>query len=125
MPRNLRCALLIALGFLSTASLGQTVGGPCPTSNSTNQPIAASSDLICLVPQVYGPGGLVGADNNGPLGSTNVSSSAFEHAVHFQASSLASFSPLTAEIGTQISQIPIISPASGFIFSFNPSLCVV
>ena len=125
MPRNLRCALLIGLALLATESLGQTLGGPCPTSNSTNQLIAASSDLICLVPQVYGPGGLVGADNNGPLGSTNVSSSAFKHAVHFQASSLASFSPLTAEIGTQISQIPIISPASGFIFSFNPSLGVV
>ena len=125
MPRNIRCAL-ITLVFLSTPSLGQTLGGPCPTSNSTNQNISAvSPDLICLVPQVYGPGGLVGADNNGPLGSTNQNSSAFKHSVHFQTASLASFSPLTAEIGTQISQIPITSPASGFIFSFNPALGVV
>ena len=36
-----------------------------------------------------------------------------------------SFSPLNAEIGTQLSQLPFTSPASGFIFSFNPSLGVV
>ena len=125
MARCIGCVLL-AVVLLSTALLGQNVGGPCPTSNSTNQFIpAVSPSLICLVPQVYGPGGLVGADNNGPLGSTNQSSSAFKHSVHFQASSLASFSPLTAEIGTQISEIPITSPASGYIFSFNPSLGVV
>ena len=115
---------LIVIALLEAAALGQTVGGPCPTSNSTNQFIPANSPaLICLVPQVYGPGGLVGTDNNGPLGST--SSTAFKHSVHFQAASLASFSPLTAEIGTQISEIPITAPASGFIFSFNPSLGVV
>ena len=125
MPKNIR-RTLIALALFSTASLAQTVGGPCPTSNSTNQTIATVSPaLICLVPQVYGPGGLVGADNNGPLGSTNQNSAAFKHSVHFQTSSLASFSPLTTEIGTQISQIPITSPASGFIFTFNPSLGVV
>src|ERR1700758_4669406 len=86
----------------STTLLGQTVGGPCPTSNSTQQFIAAASPaLICVVPQVYGPGGLVGVPNNGPLGSTDQSSSAFKHLVHFQTAALASFSPLTSEIGTQ------------------------
>jgi hypothetical protein len=125
MTISTRCALL-TLALFSSVALGQTVGGPCPTSNSTNQLITTiSPNLICLVPQVYGPGGLVGADNNGPLGSTNLNSAALKHSVHFQASSLASFSPLTAEIGTQITQIPITSPASGFIFSFNPSLGVV
>jgi len=45
--------------------------------------------------------------------------------VHFIASSLESFTPLNAEIGTQLSQLPLTSPASGFVFSFNPSLGVV
>jgi hypothetical protein len=78
------------------------------------------------VPQVYGAGGLVGVPNNGPLGSTDVTSAAFKHAVHFQASSLGSFAPLTEEIGTQINQLnlPVTSPSAGFIVLFNPSLGV-
>jgi hypothetical protein len=106
---------------LSTSSQAQ-VGGPCPTSNSTKQTISSRShDLICVVQQVYGPGGLVGVPNNGPLGSTDQSTAAFKHSVHFQDAALASFTPLTAAIGTQIGQLPITSPVSGFIFSFNPS----
>jgi hypothetical protein len=116
--------VLILFATLSTSSQAQTVGGPCPTSNSTNQNIALSNTSICVVPQVYGPGGLVGFPNNGPLGSTQ-NSATFPHAVHFQTASLASFSPLTAEIGTQLSQLPLTSPASGFIFTFDPSLGVV
>ena len=117
--------VVVLFVLLSMTSLGQTVGGPCPTSNSTHQSIAAASpDLICVIPQVYGPGGLVGFPNNGPLGSTQ-SSATFPHEVHFQAAALASFSPLTADIGTQLSQLPVTSPASGFIFTFNPSLGVV
>jgi outer membrane putative beta-barrel porin/alpha-amylase len=118
--------VLVLFASLSTYSLGQALGGPCPTSNSTNQTIAAvSPDLICVVPQVYGAGGLVGVPNNGPLGSTNQNSAAFKHSVHFQTAALASFSPLTAAIGTQLSQLPITSPASGFLFTFNPSVGVV
>lgn len=117
--------VLVLLVLMSTSSLGQ-IGGPCPTSNSTNQSITTiSSDLICVVPQLYGPGGLVGINNHGPLGTTDSTSAAFRHAVHFQAASVASFAPLTAEIGTQLSLLPITSPASGFTFSFNPSLGVV
>lgn len=118
--------VLVLLALLSTASRGQTVGGPCPTSNSTNQKIAGvSPDLVCVVPQVYGPGGLVGVPNNGPLGSTDTTSTTFKHSVHFQTAALASLSPLTADIGTQVSQLPVTSPASGFIFAFDPSLGVV
>ena len=113
--------VLVSLALLVKTSSGQTLGGPCPTSNSTNQSIALSSDLICIVPQVYGPGGLVGYNHGGPL---NVVTKP-PHEVHFQASSLASFAPLTADIGTQLSQLPITSPAAGFTFSFNPSLGVV
>src|SRR5215469_1756836 len=113
---------LTLFAALSTSLQAQKVGGPCPTSNSTKQTIStASHDLICVVQQVYGPGGLVGAPNNGPLGSTDQSTAAFKHSVHFQDAALASFTPLTAAIGTQIGQLPITSPVSGFIFSFNPS----
>ena len=119
--------VLVILALLATASRAQTtVGGPCPTSNSTKQVISSiSRDLICIVPQVYGPGGLVGVDNHGPLGSTDTGNPAFKHNVHFEAASLASFAPLTTAIGTQLSNLPITSPASGFTFSFNPTLGVV
>jgi hypothetical protein len=119
--------VLVILALLSTAAEAQTtVGGPCPTSNSTNQAISSiSRDLICIVPQVYGAGGLVGVDHNGPLGSTDQASASFKHNVHFEAASLASFAPLTTAIGTQLSNLPITSPASGFTFSFNPTLGVV
>lgn len=97
--------------------------GPCPTADSTATSTipTRSGDLICLVPQVYGGGGLVGSDHGGPLFST----AQFSHAAHFTSSAIQSFSPLNAEIGTQLSQLPFSSPASGFIFSFNPALGVV
>src|SRR5215469_6149620 len=124
---NVKVATLISsllMLLLSNAALAQGPG-PCPTANSTNPgqpPLSLSHDLICTVPQVYGAGGLVGSNNNGPLLPTN--SIKFHHEVHFQDSSLASFVPLTVEIGTAISQLPLTSPASGYIFTFNPSLGV-
>ena len=111
--------LIISLLSLSGALYAQ---GPCPTANSTTTNVTLSHDLICTVPQIYGPGGLVGVNNNGPLGSTDQNSAAFKHSVHFQDSALASFAPLATEIGTQLSQLPLTSPASGFIFTFNSSL---
>jgi hypothetical protein len=63
--------------------------------------------MICLIPQVYGPGGLVGADNGGPLDPTT------GHEVHFQASSISDFRPINAEIGLQLSQVPLAAPVSG------------
>ena len=111
------------LGFLlllaSVCSLAQ---GPCPTATSTASStiLPRSGELVCLVPQVYGPGGLVGTDHGGPLLPT-----AFGHAAHFSKSTVQSFSPLNAEIGTQLSQLPLTAPVSGFTFSFNPSLGVV
>jgi hypothetical protein len=121
--------LMPFLLLLPTFLLAQ---GPCPTKFSTPQEnpprpalnLTLSHDLICTIPQVYGPGGLVGVANNGPLGSTDQSSAAFKHSVHFQDASLASFAPLTAKIGTELSLLPFTSPASGFIFRFNPSLQV-
>ena len=113
--------ILFLLSLLSTVSPAQ---GPCPTKFSTAINLTLSHDLICTIPQVYGPGGLVGVPNNGPLGSTDQASAAFKHSVHFQDASLASFAPLTAEIGSALSQLPLTSPASGFIFTFNPSLQV-
>lgn len=106
---------------LPAMSLAQ-VHSPCPTSLSTTSnpvKIARSGDLVCLVPQIYGPAGLVGQNFDGPLVSTT------GHSVHFQAAAVNNFGPINSEIGVQLSQLPLASPASGFVFSFNPSLGVV
>src|ERR1700757_23014 len=115
---QVKAATLILFLFLLLSSyvLGQ---GPCPTATLSTT-ATLSRDLVCTVPQVYGPGGLVGTNNGGALLPTN--SATFHHEVHFQDSSLASFAPLTAEIGTALSQLPLTSPASGFVFSFNSAL---
>jgi Putative MetA-pathway of phenol degradation len=108
--RMLRSSLsLILLSLtLSAAAMAQ---GPCPTGEILGSAATRSSDLVCTVPQVYGPGGLVGTDNGGPLTATKF------HEVHFQASSINSFGPINAEIGVQLSQVPLASPVSGFIFA--------
>src|ERR1700723_2436882 len=93
---------------VATAILAQS---PCPTQEILGSAAKRSSDLVCVVPQVYGPGGLVGVDNGGPLTATKF------HEVHFQASSINSFGPINAEIGVQLSQVPLASPVSGFIFA--------
>jgi hypothetical protein len=103
---TLLCSCLLV--SVSTAVLAQS---PCPTQEVLGSAAKRSSDLVCVVPQVYGPGGLVGVDNGGPLTSTRF------HEVHFQASSINSFGPINAEIGVQLSQVPLASPVSGFIFA--------
>ena len=115
-----RVARLFSVFFMIVGATLCVAQGPCPTQSSTQTTTipTRSGKLICLVPQVYGPGGLVGVDHGGPLLSTAL----FSHAAHFTNSALQSLVPLNAEIGTQISQLPITSPVSGFVFSFNPSL---
>ena len=105
-----RLPLLIVLLplVLTPAILAQS---PCPTQEILGSAAKRSSDLVCIVPQVYGPGGLVGVDNGGPLTATMF------HEVHFQASSINNLSPINAEIGVQLSQVPLASPVSGFIFA--------
>jgi hypothetical protein len=98
----------LLLASLSTVALAQS---PCPTQALLGSAARRSSDLICVVPQVYGPGGLVGTNNGGPLFPTMF------HSVHFQASSISSLVPVNSEIGVQLSQVPLASPVSGFIFA--------
>src|ERR1700722_14237171 len=94
MPRLTVFGSLLLLS-VSTTALAQS---PCPTQDLSTTPVR-SSDPGCVVPQVYGPGGLVGVDHGGPLTTTEF------HEVHFQASSINSFGPINAEICVQLSQV--------------------
>jgi len=75
--------------------------------------------MICLVPGVYGPNGLVGdaPNQNGPLLNTDMGPT--PHDVDFFSAASSRLNLVTAEIGTQLSQLPMASPASGITFSFN------
>ena len=105
---RLRVLIILSQLALSASAVAQS---PCPTQVLLGSSAQRSSDLICVVPQVYGPGGLVGTNNGGPLYPTMF------HSVHFQASSVSSLAPVNAEIGVQLSQVPLASPVSGFIFA--------
>jgi len=99
---------LFVLVMAAESAFGQS---PCPTSVLQGANAKISNDLICVMPQVYGPGGLVGSNNGGPLNPTH------GHEVHFQASTVRSFEPINSEIGIELSQLPIASPVAGFIFA--------
>ena len=102
---------LLAAIVLSSASLRSNAQSPCPTSTLQGSSAKISSALICAVPQIYGAGGMVGADNSGPLNTTT------GHEVHFQASALNSFGPVNSQIGVELSQLPIAAPVAGIVFS--------
>jgi hypothetical protein len=100
------------LGLLFLAALPVFAQSPCPTQVLQGSSATMSSEMVCLIPQVYGPGGLVGEDNGGPLNSTANKG----HEAHFQASSVSDFRPINAEIGLQLSQVPLAAPVAGVTF---------
>lgn len=106
---NLSAAGMLFFCTVAASCVAQAPS-PCPTQVLTPNP-TKSADLLCLLPQVYGAGGLVGATNGGPLDDTQ------GHQVHFQASSIRSFAPINAEIAVELSQLPIAAPVAGFVFA--------
>ena len=69
-----------------------------------------SSDLINVIPYIYGSNGLTLPN---PF-----------HEAHFSGSSLENFTPLNTALATQLILLPSSSPASGFTYSFDQSLGV-
>ncbi len=91
----MRCKLGIAV--LSASSLAVAQSG--------------SQKLALVIPTLYGPQGLT-------LPSTT-------HNAHFERSRIQeSFTPLNGAVASQVAQLPLASPASGFIYTFDRSLGV-
>src|SRR5689334_23272490 len=67
-----------------------------------------SGKLAFLLPNIYGPDGLLLPNPN--------------HAAHFDSDFQANFGPFNSSLGTQLTSLPLPSPASGFTYSFDPSL---
>jgi hypothetical protein len=105
-----RIALCMMFGVLSTSALAQ---GPCASQ---------SGKLACVIPQEYGP--------NGFSFFKNVLVPAGDHPEHFNNSSAnpdqgdieTRLKPLTQIIGRQANLLPLASPSSGVLLTFDSSL---
>lgn len=108
MKRNPRFALrsvFLALLSVLTLSFGAELlnAQVCPTT-------ATSSNLICGIPQLYGPAGLILPNPN--------------HSAHFVGSIQQSFTPLNSAVSQELSILPLASPASAITFTFDKTLGV-
>jgi Putative MetA-pathway of phenol degradation len=97
------------LGTISVmlVAINATAQGVCPLNG------ASSKNLICLIPQVYGPFGL---SSGGPLKTF------FGHEAHFDNDFIAEFRPISVAVGSQVSNLPKASPSSGITFVYDPAL---
>ncbi len=94
--------IVLALGGIASAQF--LPPPPCATK--------LQSSMLCVVPQVYGTGGLILPNPS--------------HQAHFerQASS-GFFLPVNVSVGTELSLLPLASPASGVLFTFDKALGTV
>jgi len=78
--------------------------------NVTAQTVPSNGDMVFTIPGLYGPNGLTLPN-------------AF-HSAHFNSSFQENFTPLNSELGTALTRLPLASPASGFVYTFDKSLGV-
>lgn len=90
---------LFVLICLSSAALAQT-----QTSTSS------AGKLAFLIPKLFGPDGLTLPNP--------------KHLAHFDSDFQNNFGPFNSAIGSQLTSLPLPSPASGFTYSFDPDLGV-
>lgn len=80
-------------------------------------PAQAQEKLAFLIPNLFGPSGLiVNSEARLPTGET--------HSAHFNSSFQSNFSPFNSALATGLASVPLPAPASGFTFTFDPSLGV-
>ncbi len=104
------CALILLTGGSalpqSTAVQISSVRGLGPVLPSTNN-CTGQPGLACAIPNLFGPYGLVLPNPT--------------HTAHFNSSFQSDFSALNDAIATQLTVLPLPSPASGFTFHFDPT----
>jgi outer membrane putative beta-barrel porin/alpha-amylase len=101
-----RCKFIVLFALLGCAS-AFAQGGPCSVQ---------SSKLACVIPEEYGSG------SGGAFNFTNVLYPIGFHPLHFESDFQTTLKPLTADVGRQANLLPLASPSSGFIFTYDPSL---
>ncbi len=103
-------ALLVCVLFLALATLHAQLN--CNASNN-------SSTMICAVPQIYDPGSLVSSSNTAAFQNYQFASTT-PAAINGMA-----MNATIRDIGTELTTLPLASPASGILFTFDRSLGVV
>jgi len=99
-----RLSALVGLILGCTSALAQ---GPCS---------AQSSKLACVIPQEYG---------SSAFDFTNVLFDVGHHGSHFNSGPgdiESRLAPLTSDIGRQANLLPLASPSSGIVLTYDPSL---
>jgi Putative MetA-pathway of phenol degradation len=106
--RKNQLALLLSSGLSFSVAAWAGCGAPTVISNvpGTAETFSDSS-LGCVVRNLYGANGLILPNPT--------------HSAHFSNDSQSNFTPLNSAIGTQLTLLPLVSPASGFTFMFDPA----
>ena len=98
-------ALVTFVALLGCASA--FAQGPCSVQ---------SSKLACMIPEEYG------SKSGSTFNFTGVLAPVGFHPLHFQSDFQTTLKPLTEDIGRQANLLPLASPSSGFIFTYDPTL---
>ena len=107
-PRRVPATAQAAVTCLAAALI---VAAPAPVAA---QATADAAGLATLIENVFGPRGLTVASEAAlPDGST--------HSAHFNSAFQSNFGRFNIAIASQLSSLPLPSPASGFTYRFNPS----
>jgi len=77
----------------------------------------SNQNLSSLILNLYGERGLI-VDTDAPLAG------GVDHSAHFNSSFQSEFGQINNALATQLLSLPLPSPASGFTYTFNPSLGV-
>ena len=85
--------------------------GLCTTALAQTQTSTAPAVKLALeIPKLFGPDGLTLPNP--------------DHLAHFDSDFQANFGPFNSAIGSQLTSLPLPSPASGFTYTFDPALGV-
>jgi hypothetical protein len=105
------CRAFLFTLFLSLfVSAMASAQGICPADR-------LSEKLVCVLPQVFGPGGLqqrIGALQGVP----------FHRGGHFEDSFVSNLTPLNTAVGSELTLLPVVSPGAGIVYTFDRSLGV-
>jgi len=100
---RIRRTLLVCCVFTAAVTLTQ-VRAQAQTSTTP------AAKLAFAIPKLFGPDGLTLPNPN--------------HLAHFDNDFQANFGPFNSAIGSQLTSLPLPSPASGFTYTFDPALGV-